>query len=342
MLYDILFILGYLMMDVKISSTGIYLPKNIVHTKDLLDRFGVVDPNIEKHSGVYQRHVASEQLEETTSKMAAWAIVDALERANISKTDLDLILFASAAFEQPVPDTAVLVQKHLGISSHGTPCFSIHATCLGFLQALDVAAAFINSKRYTCIAIVCSEISSKAINPHDPSSYVLFGDAAAAAIVTPAQNTDTSKILHSYMTTFGEAAHYTEIIAGGTRKHPNHHTCTQEEHSFSMKGKEILKFTLPKSSYILDRIWPNLQYNTDDFVQIITHQPSRIGLLAFQKFFPKEKTISTLHKYGNCVSASLPLTLHEAICLNRLQRGDQTLLFGMGAGVSIGGMVIRY
>ena len=104
----------------------------------------------------------------------------------------------------------------------------------------------------------------------------------------------------------------------------------------------MLKFALSKSTEILDQIWPNLHQNTDAFDHIITHQPSRIGLLAFQKFFPKEKTITTLHKYGNCVSVSLPLTLHEAIASNRLQRGDQTLLFGMGAGLSFGGMALRF
>ena len=278
-------------MDVKITSTGIYLPQKIVTTQERLLEMGMIDPHIEKHIGVHQRYVASDHLGETTSKMASLAIEDALERANLNKTDIDLILFASAAFEQPVPDTAALVQKHLGLSHMGVPCFSIHATCLGFLQAMDVAASFIHSKRYTCIAIVCSEIASKAINPQDPSTYLLFGDAAAAAIITPSQISDTSQILRSYMTTFGEAAYYTEIVAGGTRKHPNHHTCTKGEHSFSMKGKDILKFSLAKSTEVLNQIWPNLSNNTDDFCQIITHQPSRIGLLAFQKFFPKEKTI---------------------------------------------------
>ena len=329
-------------MDVKIESTGIYLPKTIVSTQELLHELGIDDPDIAKHSGVHQRHVASDRLGETTSQMATWAILDALQRSNLNKTDLDLILFASAAFEQPVPDTAALVQQKLGLSSQGTPGFSIHATCLGFLQALDVASAFIQSKRYRCIAIVCSEIASKAINPNDPSSYILFGDAAAAAIVTPSLDTDTSTILRSYMTTFSDGAHYTEIIAGGTKKHPNHNHCTAAEHSFSMKGREMLKFALPKSTEILDKIWPNLSTSTDDFDQIITHQPSRVGLLAFQKFFQKEKTISTLHKYGNCVSVSLPLTLHEAITSNRLQRGNQTLLFGMGAGLSFGGIVLRF
>ena len=77
-----------------------------------------------------------------------------------------------------------------------------------------------------------------------------------------------------------------------------------------MKGREILKFALPKSKEVLDLIWPNLSRTTTDLDHIITHQPSRIGLLAFQRFFPIEKTTTTLHRYGNCVSASLPLDRH--------------------------------
>jgi 3-oxoacyl-[acyl-carrier-protein] synthase III len=329
-------------MKVKIAGTGTYLPKDILSTEELLTSIGIEDHQIGRSNGVQQRHVANIDYGETTSKMAAWSILKALENADLQTSDLDLIIFASAAFEQPVPDTSALVQLHLGLSEQGTPSFSIHATCLGFLQALDVASTFVHSQRYQCIAIVCSEIASKAINPFDPHSYTLFGDAAAAAIIVPANSEEENKIHNTYMTTFSEGAYYTEIVAGGTRKHPNHHTCSRAEHSFSMRGKEILKFALPKSKDVLDQIWPNLSVSTNDIDHIVTHQPSRIGLLAFQKFFPKIKTTSTLHKYGNCVSTSLPLTLHEAIQTQNIQRGNKILLFGMGAGLSIGGMVLTF
>ena len=286
------------MMDVKIASTGTYLPKTIVSTQNLLHELGIDNPDLKNSSGVHQRHVASDALGETTSQMAAWAILDALQRANLKSTDLDLILFASAAFEQPVPDTAVLVQQKLGLSSQGTPGFSIHATCLGFLQALDVASAFIQSKRYKCIAIVCSEIASKAINPNDPSSYVLFGDAAAAAIITPKIQIQVQKVqiqvhrpnLHSYMTTFGEASHYTEIIAGGNQKASQSSSLvfikdmnalgetTSQMAAFSLherKGNvpdtavlvqknlhspKVLKLD---SHLLSSKFWPNLHQNTD-------------------------------------------------------------------------------
>lgn len=335
-------------MNVRISGTGVYLPQKKVTTQEILStaknhKNPLLEKEllqIEKSNGVQSRHVASDELGETTSQMAAWAILTALKNASLQPTDLDLIIFAGAAFEQPVPDTSVLIQRQLDLSKHGTPCFSVHATCLGFLHAMDIANAYIQSGRYQCIAIVCSEIASKAINPHDPHTYSLFGDAAAATILTG--TTASSHIHHSYITTFSEGAYYTEIVAGGTRKHPNHHQCSIEDHSFQMKGREILKFALPKSQDVLDLIWPNLSKTTVGLDHIITHQPSRIGLLAFQRFFPIEKTTNTLHKYGNCVSASLPLTLHEAIQEKQVQRGNKILLFGMGAGLSIGGMVLTY
>ena len=337
-------------MNVRISGTGVYLPQKRVTTQEIFSADNAKNHNntiledelqqIEKSNGVQSRHVARDDLGETTSQMAAWAILAALKNAKLQTTNLDLIIFAGAAFEQPVPDTSVLIQLKLDMSKQGTPCFSIHATCLGFLHAMDIASAYIQSGRYQCIAIVCSEIASKAINPRDLHTYTLFGDAAAAVILTA--TTGDSQIHHSYITTFSEGAYYTEIIAGGTRKHPNHHQCSIEDHSFKMKGREILKFALPKSKEVLDLIWPNLSRTTIDLDHIITHQPSRIGLLAFQRFFPIEKTTTTLHRYGNCVSASLPLTLHDAIQEKQFQRGDKILLFGMGAGLSIGGMVLTY
>lgn len=329
-------------MNIQILGTGTYLPQKVCTSAQLEQELGLKPGFIEKRNGVRTRHVADQSKGETTSQMCAWASTKALKAANIQKEALDLIIFASAAHEQALPDTAPLVQEKLGLGESGIPCFSIHSTCLSFLTAFDVASSFITSGRYQHILIVCCELSFTSIDPADPKTYTLFGDAAAAAVIGPTKEGQKSKILHTHFSTFGAAAKLTEVRGCGTMLHPNNPHTTFADNTFRMKGKEILRYSLKKAPEVFEKIWPGLSNGVDDFDIIVPHQPSKVGMMAMSRFLPPEKTVETLSEYGNCVSVSLPLTLDKAIRSGRLKRGERCLMFGTGAGLTIAGTAFVY
>lgn len=329
-------------MNVQILGTGRYLPQKICHSFELEKQLGLKPGFIERRNGVRSRHIADQSKGETTSQMCAWAAEQALLAAEMKKEEIDLILFASAAHEQAIPDTAPLVQQKLGLGESGIPCFSVHSTCLSFLTALDVATSFIVSKRYSNILIVCCELSSTSLNPEDPKTYTLFGDAAAAVVLGPTQMNFQSKILHTHFSTFGTAAKLTEVPGCGTMLHPNNPKATFQDNTFRMKGKEILRYSLKKAPDVFEKIWPGLSNGVKDFDIIVPHQPSKVGMKAMSRYLPPEKTITTLAEYGNCVSVSLPITLDKAIRTKRLKRGHKCLMFGTGAGLTIAGTAIVY
>ena len=325
-------------MKIQIRGTGRYLPKKRISSADLEIKLGLDAGTIASRNGVHNRYVADQGAGETTSQMCAWAAEDALRNAQMQKEDLDLIIFASACAEQAVPDTAPFVQDKLGLGASGIACFSVHSTCLSFLTALDVASCLIEMKRYTNVLIVCCELPSTSLNSQDPKTYTLFGDAAAAAVISPSLPGSESQILRTHFSTFGQAAKLTEVRGCGTMYHPNHLDTQFEDNTFHMEGREVLRHSLREAPTALEKIWPGLSTHCDDFDLIVPHQPSLIGMRALSKYFPLEKTMETLSEYGNCVSVSLPLSLDEALRTGRLKPGQRCLLFGTGAGLTIAGM----
>jgi 3-oxoacyl-[acyl-carrier-protein] synthase-3 len=329
-------------MDVKILGTGRYLPKTILHSRELENRLGFEPGSIMRLNGVETRHIADQGAGETTSQMCAWAAKEALSNAKLSAADLDLIIFASAGQEQALPDTAPFVQAKLGLGDSGVTCFSVNSSCLSFLTALDIVSSFIHCGRYQRVLIVCAEISSASLNPEDKKLYTLFGDAAAAVVVGATPEGEASKIHRAHFSTFGEAAHLAEVLGGGTRRHPNRLNICFEDNTFRMDGRELLRYSLLKAATAFEKIWPGLSTDSSDIDLVIPHQPSRRGMLALARYFPVEKTVQTLQHYGNCVSVSLPLSLDHAVRSQRLRRGDRILLFGTGAGLTLGGIVLTY
>ena len=127
-------------MRIQIRATGRYLPKMIRTSAELEEKLGLEAGYISARNGVHARHIADPSAGETTAQMAAWAAEEALERAEMSREELDLIIFASAGPTQAIPDTAPFVQEALGLGQSGITCFSVHSTCLSFLSALDVVS----------------------------------------------------------------------------------------------------------------------------------------------------------------------------------------------------------
>jgi len=329
------------MLPVTIAGLGWYLPEQRITNEYFATQLGVVPGWIERATGVRERRYAAG---ETSAGMAAAAARIALTNAGLTTHDLDAIIGASAAPQQAVPCTAALVQRELGAPDGGSVCWDMNATCLSFLFALQTAAHLIAAGVYRTILICSSEITSPSLDPNDCDTRVLFGDAAAAAVLTRSGTDDPGAIWHVDFATFSSGAHLTEALGGGTLHHPADPATTREHNSFRMHGLAIFKFATRLSAPFLDRFFRTVGWERSVIDVVVPHQASRhaIDQLSERLGFRREQIYSNLAERGNCVGASIPLALAEAVAAGRIRRGDRVLLVGTGAGLTLGAVALTF
>jgi 3-oxoacyl-[acyl-carrier-protein] synthase-3 len=327
-------------MPLKIIGVGRYLPERVVGSAEVEALCGLPAGWIERRSGVRERRWVNG---ETSSAMGAQAAREAAAEAGLELGDLSLIINASGTPEQAIPDGGPLIQRQLGLGSSGIPCLSVHATCLSFLVALDLSANLLATGRYENILIVASEIGSVGSNFREPESASLLGDAAAAVVVTRTPPGEAAGLHAARLETYGDGADMTAIRGGGSGRHPNNPATRPEDNLFHMDGPQVLRMALRYSGGFLEKLRPGLSKGLAPVKLVVPHQPSLMGLKALELFgWPAAQIVKTLDHLGNCVAASIPCTLYEAVREGRLQRGDQVLLVGTGAGLSLGGVILTY
>jgi 3-oxoacyl-[acyl-carrier-protein] synthase-3 len=327
-------------IPLKIIGLGRYLPSRIVQSAELELLCALPEGWVEHRNGVRQRRWVGT---ETASFMAAEAAREALDEARLEPGDLNLIINASGTAEQAIPDMGALLQRQLGLGNSGIPSMTVHNTCLSFLAAMDVASNYLSSGRYTNILIASSDISSCGINLKEPESATLVGDAAAAVVVTRSGENDRSSIHHANFRTYGDGAYLTTIMGGGSALHPSKPGHNPDDDLFHMDGSAVLRMVRRIDEAFLEELYPGLSKSLLDIDVVVPHQASRVGLHMLRRFgWPEAKVMQTLDWLGNCVAASIPATLYQAVKDGSLKRGEKLLLVGTGAGLSIGGLVMTY
>ncbi len=328
---------------INITGTGKYLPDKIVPSQELDAKLGKPNGWVQNKSGVSKRYFASQH--ETTSFMATQAAKEALKKAAISPEELDCIIGACGVMEQPIPCTATLVHKQLGLVKSGIAAFDINSTCLSFLSALDIASYMIDAKRFRNVLIVSSDIPSLGLNWNHMESCTIFGDGAAATILSSPTEKQETRILSSRLETYSEGSSYCQVQAGGTKLHPSRFMEDLSEYAlFEMDGKAAYKLTASVIDDFVGRLFKDTKLTLDDMDWVIPHQASLLAMHHLRKKLgvPEEKLIDIFSTHGNQVAASIPTAFHEAFLTNKIRSGDKILLIGTGAGVSLGGMILEY
>lgn len=325
-------------LPIRLAGFGWFLPELRVPSAALEQEWGLPAAWISRVTGVRERRYASAT--ETSAGMAASAARMALEDAGISGASVDLIVGASASPQQAVPCTAAFVQRELGLAEGASACYDINATCLSFLVALHTVSHLIAAGSCRCALIVSSEITSRSLNPAEPESAALFGDAAAAVVVVATPPGEASRTGACLFETHSSGADLTELTGAGTLHHPNDPGTTPGMNLFHMDGPAILFTAGRLFGPFMERFLRESATTPRDFDAIVPHQASRaaVRLLWSRYGFLREQVILNLETRGNCVAASIPLALAEAVHNGRLNRGQRVLLAGTGAGLSLGAM----
>lgn len=324
-------------LNIRILATAQALPRRVVSTAEAAAWCGI-DPHIaERRTGVRERRWLSEG--ETALTLGARAARDALQIAGLAPNDADVLLNASGSQLQPIPDGAALLACELGL--HGAATYSLHGTCLSFLLALHHAALLVHTGQARRVLIVSSEAGSVGLNPAQAESALLIGDGAAAVLVGEAERPDQG-VEAMRLETYPEGADYTRIRGGGSLLPPGHPDVTPLDFTFDMQGLRVLKLASQVVPGFLERLRPGLSVGLPGIDRVIPHQASRAGLDLMRRYgWPAERVEVTLPTLGNVIAASLPLTLHQAMTEGRARVGETLLLVGTGAGLSVGGLILR-
>ncbi len=326
------------MHRVQIAGTGCYLPPRVVPSAEVEAWCGVPAGWAEAHAGVRERRRADG---ETAADMSVRASRDALAAAGLDPGDVDLVISASGTPDQPIPDGGVALHRGLGLS--GVPAFAVHATCLGFLAALHVAAPLVAAGAYRRVLVSCAEVTSGGLNPAEPESAVLLGDGAAAVVLTATPAGEASAVEAVRFETYSEGADLTAVRGGGSRLHPNTVPHRDADFQFAMDGRGVLRLTLGRVGPFLEALRPGLSRGLPGIDRVVPHQASRAGFRLIDALgWPAERVEQTLAWTGNVVAASIPIALHTAVAAGRIARGDRVLLTGTGAGLTLGGVVLTY
>lgn len=327
---------------IKIMSVGRYLPNRIVTADELDERLNLPMGWAFKKSGVRKRHYIEN---ETASFMGARAAEEAMHAAGLTLKDIDCIISGSGTYEQIIPCNAALIQKELGGEMLGIPAYDINSTCLSFVTALDTISYLVEVGRYDRVLIVSTDIASVGLNYGHKESCVLFGDGAAAVVIERTPSNESSHIITSRMETYSAGAHLTEIRGGGSKMHAREfNESTKDEFLFHMDGRKVFRLSSSILPAFMQKLLKDTNISLDAIKAVIPHQASGMSLRILREKLgiSEEQFINVIENYGNTISSSIPIALYEAINTNKLQRGDNAILIGTSAGLSIGGVIFEY
>jgi len=335
-------------MRSKITDISYYLPETVVSNSDL----GKTHPDwdmslINKRVGVDKRHIARKG--ETSLDLAIKACQPLFSYNNNLKNKIDGIIFCTQSPDYIMPPNACVLQKHLDIKSD-TFAFDINLACSGYIYGLLLARSLIETNSANNILFITAETYSKFIHPDDRSSRVLFGDGAAASLISSSES--SSGIIAIKCGASGQ--HYDKfMIPGGAHRMPRSSKTAKLQKDASgnyrtmeniiMDGMGVLAFvnsTIPNHIEIFLR---ENNFKKADITLFIFHQASKLALDSLSNLLelPSEKVFRNLSEIGNTVSASIPIALKQAIESKQVHSGDLVLLCGFGVGLSWGSAIIQ-
>lgn len=330
------------MFGIEILGMGSYVPTLCITNDDMAKVVETNDEWISTRTGIKERRLSDGK---PTWKMGAEAAKAAVKNAGIDPTEIGLIIDTTLTNDFFTPSVACLIQNEIGAVN--AAAFDLNAACSGFVYGIDAAKRYLQTDddlKY--VLVVANETLSKITDYTDRSTCVLFGDSAAAAVLTRSE-----KLFTSYISADGSGAHFlyakTQAVRHAFRTQADEMDTSEYAEGTTyliQDGKEVYKFAtkaLPTAAQrAADKI--GLDINTIDW--FVPHQANiRIIETAAKNLgISMDKFIVNIEKHGNTSSVSIPLALSEAIAEGKIKRGDRICLVGFGAGLTMGSVILDY
>ncbi|MDB6032438.1 MAG: fabH [Verrucomicrobiales bacterium] len=322
----------------SIVGVGAYVPEKILTNAELERMVDTSDEWIVSRTGIKERRLAAEN--ETTSDMASLAAMRAMQNANITPDQIDLIIVATLTPDMMFPSTACLVQHKIG--ARRSAAFDIEAACSGFIYALEIGQQFIMTRTYNTVLVIGAEKLSTIVDWTDRNTCVLFGDGAGAAILQ--HRPDAHGLLTACMGAEGDKAELLCMPGGGSKFPTTAETVANRLHYLRMDGKETYKNAVTAMVTAGQEALRRCEIDISQIKCIIPHQANRriIDAVADRLGAKPEQVFINLEKYGNTSAASVAIALEEAVRTERIKQGDLVLLVVFGAGLTWAAAVIEW
>lgn len=332
----------------RIAGLGSFVPDNVVTNNDLAAFMDTSDEWIQERTGIRERRWVVPGSGETTSTMGVKAARVAIERAGISKDDIDFIIFATLSPDYYFPGPGVQVQHALDIKTVGA--LDVRNQCSGFVYALSVADQFIKTGMYKNILVIGSELHSHGLDKttRGRGVTVIFGDGAGAAVLTREENPDKG-ILSTHLHSQGEHAEELSLIAPGMGKRwindiledndPN-----DESYYPHMNGQFVFKNAVVRFSEVIMEGLAANKLDKEHIDMLIPHQANlRISQFVQRKFgLSDDQVYNNIMRLGNTTAASVPIALTEAWENGKVKEGDLVVLAAFGSGFTWGSVIVRW
>lgn len=324
----------------RITGIGSYLPEQLITNKDLEKMVDTSDEWITERTGIRARHKAADN--QVTSDLALEASRIAIEQAGIQPTDLDMILLATVTPDTIMPSTACNLQHKLGAGN----CMAVDlaAACSGLIYNMAIADQFIKTGACKNILCVGAEVLTRFVDYEDRNTCILFGDGAAAVVLSASQPGDNSYFYSHHMHAEGALGPILVIPGGGSAIPPRAESVAQKKHFVDMQGREIFKAAVRAMGRCVEEALEANNLSARDIDWLVPHQANIriIEAVAKQAKFPMEKVIVEIADVGNTSASTVGIALDRAIRDGRIQRGHTILLSAFGGGLTSGSILLKY
>jgi 3-oxoacyl-[acyl-carrier-protein] synthase-3 len=323
----------------RIASLATYVPPKLLTNADLERMVETNDEWILQRTGIRERHIVEPGV--ATSDLAKEASLLAIERAGLTPKDIDLIIVGTTTPDMAFPSTACLLQAKIGASNAWG--WDLSAACSGFTYALTTAAQMVAAGGSQRALVVGADVMSSIIDYTDRTTCILFGDGAGAVVVDVSDDPEIGIIdFENYVDGSGGGALC--MPAGGSLRPASHATIDERQHYVKQDGATVFKFAVRNTEEVCRRLLERNSLTGKDIDVFVSHQANRriIQHAAEKLDLEPSKVVINIERFGNTTAGTIPLALHDAVSEGRIKNGDLVLLASVGAGFTVGSVLLRW
>lgn len=333
-------------MDIFIKAISYSLPKRVITNAELAREFPEwTEEKIEKKLGIKERHVVGEN--ETASDVAVAAAENMFKENNLDRSEIDFLIFCTQSPDYFLPTTACLIQQRLGLNNN-IGAVDLNLGCSGWIFGLSIAKGLIAVGAAKNVLLLTSETYSRYLHPRDKGNRTIFGDGAAATLVS---TSGMARIGEFVFGTDGNGAKNL-IVRSGAARHPSALGDLQfddfgnpkSSDYLYMNGTEILNYTLDRIPSLIGDVLQKNSVSIDDIDLHVYHQANKYiaNLQRVKMKIPVEKYYCCYENTGNTVSSTIPIALKEALKEGSIKQGNKVLSVAQGLGYSWGGVFLQF
>ena len=310
------------MSNIRIVGNGIYFPEKQIENNELEKILNLENGYIEKRTGIKNRYYA---IDETIQDMAVEA-VKAMISSEKNKQDIDLIITATTSTDMLMPGISNYVQEKLNFSP--CICFDILAGCGGYINAFDIAKAYIDSRNIKRALIIGVDKLSEIVDKKDIGTAVVLSDGAGATLIEKEEITTHPKM-------------YISNIKAEEDK--NNILIYRYGQNVYMNGKEVYKYAVTKTVENINELLEKANISLHDVKYIVAHQSNLkiMKAIASRLHIQMEKMYTNIQERGNTFCASIPIALYDMQKSGLLRTGDKIILLGYGGGLNTGSILME-